>query len=175
MPIMHCNKPKRVLGLFQLINKFDDLPFTKNDENFVQAFAIFCGMGINNVRMYEKTVLTMAKQQVTLEVLRYNKNHISSNDNCCKYIYCMELLSNFYKLKSISFSYHATAPQDEALKLTRQKIPSAAALQLKSLAFDDFGLQNDETLQVRQFVLYGMSIQSFIINYIQVNVKNKQL
>ena len=70
MPIMHCNKPKRVLGLFQLINKFDDLPFTKNDENFVQAFAIFCGMGINNVRMYEKTVLTMAKQQVTLEVLR---------------------------------------------------------------------------------------------------------
>jgi hypothetical protein len=53
-----------------LVNKFDNLPFTKNDENFVEAFAIFCGMGIHNVHMYEKTVLAMAKQQVTLEVLR---------------------------------------------------------------------------------------------------------
>ena len=71
MPIMYSNKPNKVLGVFQLVNKFDDLPFTRNDENFVEAFAIFCGMGIHNVHMYEKTVLAMAKQQVTLEVLRY--------------------------------------------------------------------------------------------------------
>lgn len=70
MPIMYPNKPSKVLGVFQLVNKFDNLPFTKNDENFVEAFAIFCGMGIHNVHMYEKTVLAMAKQQVTLEVLR---------------------------------------------------------------------------------------------------------
>ena len=89
MPIMHCNKPKRVLGLFQLVNKFDGLPFTKNDENFVQAFAIFCGMGINNVRMYEKTCLVMAKQQVTLEVLRYKWNIIHV------YFYC-SLLHGLY-------------------------------------------------------------------------------
>lgn len=61
-----------VLGVFQLVNKFDDLAFTKNDENFVEAFAIFCGMGINNVRMYERAVVAMAKQQVTLEVLSYH-------------------------------------------------------------------------------------------------------
>ena len=70
MPIKYSGKHNRVLGVFQLVNKFDDLPFTKNDENFVEAFAIFCGMGIQNVRMYEKTVVAMAKQQVTLEVLR---------------------------------------------------------------------------------------------------------
>ena len=70
MPIMHCNKPNKVLGLFQLVNKFDELPFTKNDENFVEAFGIFCGMGLQNVRMYEKACIAMAKQQVTLEVLR---------------------------------------------------------------------------------------------------------
>lgn len=70
MPIMYANKPNKVLGVFQLVNKFDNLPFTRNDENFVEAFAIFCGMGIHNVHMYEKTVLAMAKQQVTLEVLR---------------------------------------------------------------------------------------------------------
>ena len=50
----------------------------------------------------------------------------------------------------ISFSYHATAALEEAQKLARQKIPSAAALQLHSFTFDDFGLENDEMLQVRK-------------------------
>ncbi len=48
-----------------------------------------------------------------------------------------------------TFSYHATAPLEEACKLARQKIPSAAALQLYSFTFDDFGLKDCETLQVR--------------------------
>ena len=61
MPVTHG--PSKVLGVFQLVNKFDGLKFTRNDENFVEAFAIFCGMGINNVRMYEKTVVAMVKQQ----------------------------------------------------------------------------------------------------------------
>ena len=47
-------------------------------------------------------------------------------------------------------SYHATAALEEAQKLARQKIPSAAALQLHSFTFDDFGLENDEMLQVRK-------------------------
>lgn len=46
--------------------------FTKNDENFVEAFAIFCGMGISNTHMYEKAIQAMAKQSVTLEVLSYH-------------------------------------------------------------------------------------------------------
>ena len=50
--------------VFTLFLQFDNLPFTSNDENFVEAFAIFCGMGINNVKMYETAVLAMAKQQV---------------------------------------------------------------------------------------------------------------
>lgn len=52
----------------QLVNKFDGLLFTKNDENFVEAFAIFCGMGIHNTHMYEKAITAMAKQSVTLDV-----------------------------------------------------------------------------------------------------------
>lgn len=46
--------------------------FTRNDENFVEAFAIFCGMGIHNTNMYEKAIVAMAKQSVTLEVLSYH-------------------------------------------------------------------------------------------------------
>lgn len=49
MPIK--NSSGQIIGVIQLINKFDDLPFTKNDENFVEAFAIFCGMGIHNTHM----------------------------------------------------------------------------------------------------------------------------
>lgn len=41
----------RVFLFMQLINKFDGLPFSTSDENFVEAFAIFCGMGIHNTRM----------------------------------------------------------------------------------------------------------------------------
>ncbi|XP_025268134.1 dual 3',5'-cyclic-AMP and -GMP phosphodiesterase 11 isoform X2 [Camponotus floridanus] len=66
------NSSCQIIGVIQLINKFDDLPFTKNDENFVEAFAIFCGMGIHNTHMYEKAVIAMAKQSVTLEVLSYH-------------------------------------------------------------------------------------------------------
>ncbi|XP_035703094.1 dual 3',5'-cyclic-AMP and -GMP phosphodiesterase 11 isoform X2 [Folsomia candida] len=70
MPIR--NSPGHIIGVIQLINKFDSLPFSTSDEMFLEAFAIFCGMGINNTRMYEKAVIAMAKQTVTLEVLSYH-------------------------------------------------------------------------------------------------------
>ncbi|KAJ8943684.1 hypothetical protein NQ318_015173, partial [Aromia moschata] len=70
MPIK--NSSGHIVGVIQLINKFNDLPFTKNDENFVEAFAIFCGMGIHNTHMYEKAIVAIAKQNVTLEVLSYH-------------------------------------------------------------------------------------------------------
>ncbi|XP_030383510.1 dual 3',5'-cyclic-AMP and -GMP phosphodiesterase 11 isoform X2 [Scaptodrosophila lebanonensis] len=66
------NSLGQIIGVIQLINKFNDLDFTKNDENFVEAFAIFCGMGIHNTHMYEKAIVAMAKQSVTLEVLSYH-------------------------------------------------------------------------------------------------------
>lgn len=66
------NSLGQIIGVIQLVNKFDNLVFTKNDENFVEAFAIFCGMGIHNTHMYEKAIVAMAKQSVTLEVLSYH-------------------------------------------------------------------------------------------------------
>lgn len=68
MPIKYSSSPGRVLGVFQLVNKLHDLPFTSNDENFLEAFAIFCGMGISNVRMYETACVAMAKQQVAKQI-----------------------------------------------------------------------------------------------------------
>lgn len=54
------------------MHEYQQQTFTKNDENFVEAFAIFCGMGIQNTNMYERAIVAMAKQSVTLEVLSYH-------------------------------------------------------------------------------------------------------
>ncbi|KAK9719936.1 GAF domain [Popillia japonica] len=114
------NSTGQIIGVIQLINKFDDLPFTKNDENFVEAFAIFCGMGIHNTHMYERAVVAIAKQSVTLEVL----------------------------------SYHATASLEDAQRLRKMRVPSAAHFQLHHFSFDDINMDDDETLTacIRMFL-----------------------
>ncbi|XP_061664773.1 cGMP-specific 3',5'-cyclic phosphodiesterase isoform X2 [Syngnathoides biaculeatus] len=75
-PIKNGKKDK-VIGCCQLVNKMDDAsgatkPFNRNDEQFLEAFAIFCGLAIQNTQMYETVERAMAKQQVTLEVLSYH-------------------------------------------------------------------------------------------------------
>lgn len=38
----------------------------------IEAFAIFCGLGIHNTQMYENACKLMAKQKVALECLSYH-------------------------------------------------------------------------------------------------------
>ncbi|XP_068164060.1 cGMP-specific 3',5'-cyclic phosphodiesterase isoform X2 [Antennarius striatus] len=75
-PIRNGKKDK-VIGVCQLVNKKDETSgsvktFNRNDEQFLEAFAIFCGLGIQNTQMYETVERVMAKQEVTLEVLSYH-------------------------------------------------------------------------------------------------------
>lgn len=70
MPIR--NSSGQIIGVIQLVNKVDSTRFSTSDEMFLEAFAIFCGMGIHNTRMYEKAMMAIAKQTVTLEVLSYH-------------------------------------------------------------------------------------------------------
>ncbi|KAM9424109.1 cGMP-specific 3',5'-cyclic phosphodiesterase [Pholidichthys leucotaenia] len=75
-PIRNGKKDK-VIGVCQLVNKMDEpsgsiKSFNRNDEQFLEAFAIFCGLGIQNTQMYEAVERSMAKQEVTLEVLSYH-------------------------------------------------------------------------------------------------------
>ncbi|XP_070395651.1 dual 3',5'-cyclic-AMP and -GMP phosphodiesterase 11 isoform X2 [Dermacentor albipictus] len=111
IPIYNANR--LVLGVAQLINKLNGEPFNKNDEQLLEAFAIFCGLGIQNTQMYEKVVKAMAKQRVTLEVL----------------------------------SYHASAPLEEALKLSECVLPSMQSLRLQDYKFNDFSLDDDGMLK----------------------------
>ena len=59
----------------------------------LQAFAIFCGLGIHNCQMYEEACKLMAKQSVALEVLSYHasapqeetdKLKVSMHNTLCK-------------------------------------------------------------------------------------------
>nr|XP_057934166.1 cGMP-specific 3',5'-cyclic phosphodiesterase isoform X1 [Doryrhamphus excisus] len=75
-PIKNGKKDK-VIGVCQLVNKADEASgsiktFNRNDEQFLEAFAVFCGLAIQNTQMYETVERAMAQQQVTLEVLSYH-------------------------------------------------------------------------------------------------------
>ncbi|KAK1890537.1 cGMP-specific 3'5'-cyclic phosphodiesterase [Dissostichus eleginoides] len=57
------------VGVCQLVNKMDEASgsvkaFNRNDEQFLEAFAIFCGLGIQNTQMYDTVERARAKQQV---------------------------------------------------------------------------------------------------------------
>ncbi|XP_071545340.1 cGMP-specific 3',5'-cyclic phosphodiesterase isoform X2 [Panulirus ornatus] len=66
------NSSRRILGVAQMINKESGLHFTDHDINTFEAFAIFCGLGIQNTQVYEKACRLMARQQVALECLSYH-------------------------------------------------------------------------------------------------------
>uniref|UniRef100_A0A1A9WNF2 Phosphodiesterase n=1 Tax=Glossina brevipalpis TaxID=37001 RepID=A0A1A9WNF2_9MUSC len=76
MPIV--NAQKTVIGVAQLINKGNGMPFTDSDASIFEAFAIFCGLGIHNTQMYENACKLMAKQKVALECLSY---HATASQN----------------------------------------------------------------------------------------------
>lgn len=72
-------------GLCQLVNKMDEASgsvkaFNRNDEQFLEAFAVFCGLGIQNTQMYETVERAMAKQEVTLEVSYTHTHILDSNE-----------------------------------------------------------------------------------------------
>lgn len=133
------NSLGQIIGVIQLINKFDDLHFTKNDENFVEAFAIFCGMGIHNTHMYEKAIVAMAKQSVTLEVLSYHSS--ASTDDAVRLRVSFLLFFN-YKL-FINFIL---------ILLKELKIPSSAYFMLHDFKFDDIHMEDDDTLKVNLMI-----------------------
>ena len=50
------NSSGQIKGIIQLVTKFEDLPFTKKDENIVEAIAIFFDMGLRSAHIYQNAV-----------------------------------------------------------------------------------------------------------------------
>ncbi|XP_053408413.1 dual 3',5'-cyclic-AMP and -GMP phosphodiesterase 11A-like isoform X3 [Mercenaria mercenaria] len=66
------NRYGQIIGVAEIINRIDGLPFDDHDEQLFEAFTIFCGLGINNAQLYEEVAISAAKQTVALEVLSYH-------------------------------------------------------------------------------------------------------
>ncbi|XP_023335446.1 cGMP-specific 3',5'-cyclic phosphodiesterase, partial [Eurytemora carolleeae] len=73
------NGQRTVIGVAQLINKLNGKQFDDTDISMFEAFAIFCGIGIHNTKMYESAYKLMAKQKVALDCLSYHAT--ASNDD----------------------------------------------------------------------------------------------
>ncbi|KFM65357.1 cGMP-specific 3',5'-cyclic phosphodiesterase, partial [Stegodyphus mimosarum] len=93
---------KKVIGVAQLVNKLKGQVFTECDISTLEAFSIFCGLGIYNTQMYENASKLMAKQKVALEVLSY---HASSSLEEAKKLMQISIPSaEKFKLCSFQFS-----------------------------------------------------------------------
>ncbi|RXM98928.1 cGMP-specific 3',5'-cyclic phosphodiesterase [Acipenser ruthenus] len=141
-------------GVCQLVNKMDDVTgkikaFNRNDEQFLEAFAIFCGLGIQNTQMYETLDRAMAKQVVTLEVLSY---HASASEEDTRELQVL--------------SYHASASEEDTRELQAAKVPSAQSLKLIDFSFSDFELSDMETTlaTIRMFMDLNL-VQNFQMKY----------
>uniref|UniRef100_A0A8C4R9Z5 3',5'-cyclic-GMP phosphodiesterase n=1 Tax=Eptatretus burgeri TaxID=7764 RepID=A0A8C4R9Z5_EPTBU len=110
-----CNRKKdTVIGVCQLVNKLEEgtnevVAFNQNDEQFVVAFALFCGMAIHNTRMFEMVSKAVAKQAVTLEVLSY---HMMAREEEIKPLQILPVPS-METLDLLSFDFNGFEMQDE--------------------------------------------------------------
>merc|ERR1719430_1391046 len=60
-----------IIGVVSLINKKSGC-FSTNDETFVEAFGVFCGISLANVSNYEQAKQAEARSQVALDIMAYH-------------------------------------------------------------------------------------------------------
>lgn len=53
-----------------MINKLNDSAFTPNDEKVFSAYLQFCGIGLRNAQLYERSQLEVKRNQVLLDLAR---------------------------------------------------------------------------------------------------------
>jgi len=99
MPIKDSDNT--IVGVVSLINKKTGV-FTANDESFVEAFGIFCGIALANVYNYELVKTAEARKQVALDIMTY---HASSTNEEAKFLSRLFIPSALsLQLQSFSFT-----------------------------------------------------------------------
>eukprot|EP00730_Choanoeca_flexa_P007704 TRINITY_DN12378_c0_g1_i13.p1 TRINITY_DN12378_c0_g1~~TRINITY_DN12378_c0_g1_i13.p1 ORF type:complete len:833 (+),score=184.71 TRINITY_DN12378_c0_g1_i13:2084-4582(+) len=88
MPIH--NKNAEIVGVAQLVNKTAGC-FNQDDQRLSEAFAVFCGLGIQAVQLYEETQKAAYRNKVALEVLSY---HARASEDDTKELMAKEIPSD---------------------------------------------------------------------------------
>jgi len=100
MPIVDSDQ--QIVGVVSLINKKNSSCFTANDESFVEAFGIFCGISLANVSNLEVVKAAEARSQVALDIMTY---HASSSEEEAAELACQLIPSALsFQLQSFSFT-----------------------------------------------------------------------
>lgn len=58
------------IRFLQVINKQNDCAFTANDEQVFASYLQFCGIGLRNAQLYERSQLEVKRNQVLLDLAR---------------------------------------------------------------------------------------------------------
>lgn len=60
-----------LIGVVQMVNKRSG-PFTKDDEDSFETFAVYCGLALHHAKLFDKIRRSEQKYRVALEVLSYH-------------------------------------------------------------------------------------------------------
>lgn len=104
-------------------------------------------MGIHNTNMYEKAIVAMAKQSVTLEVLSYHAS--ASMDDAGR----LRVSDRTHPINQCSVRILKSNSDFFILFQQTLKIPSSAYFHLHDFKFDDIHMEDDDTLKVWCFSL----------------------
>eukprot|EP01137_Pigoraptor_chileana_P024951 Opistho-2@93757 len=114
MPILKGNT---CVGVAQLVNKFDDQSFDDSDNQVLQAFAIYCGIAINNAQLYEQSLKAQARTKIALELISY---HTKVDDAIVKHLVSARVPSaKELGIDSFSFSPRGLTEEERCLVVLR--------------------------------------------------------
>ena len=96
---IYCKE--NLIAVVEFIDKIDGFPFNNYDLEAFELLAVFYGLGISNVRYYEKSMSEFYQNEVSLEILTY---HIFPTDEEVQRV-CASVIPNAGVLMLESFNF----------------------------------------------------------------------
>jgi len=126
MPIY--NSDKKIIGVAQLINKINGV-FTTKDQQLFDAFAVFCGLSLSAVAMYEDIRRADAKNHVTMDVLCF---HALAKEEEAKWMTSASVpTANKFGLLSMDMDVKSLSEDESAVACLRMFADCGFILQFK--------------------------------------------
>eukprot|EP00741_Cyanophora_paradoxa_P016335 tig00020911_g15771.t1 len=73
------NNARAIVGVLQVINKHGNGVFDNDDMELLRTFSVFCGIALQNARLYDQAVHAQRRSQVLLEVAKGFSTELASS------------------------------------------------------------------------------------------------
>uniref|UniRef100_A0A1I7U6X5 Phosphodiesterase n=1 Tax=Caenorhabditis tropicalis TaxID=1561998 RepID=A0A1I7U6X5_9PELO len=123
-----------IIGVVQMVNKKNG-PFTRQDEDEFEIFAVYCGLALHHAKLYDKIRRSEQKYRVALEVLAYHSVCNSDEVNKLKKI---EINNRIVELETIDFN---------GMRLSELEKPLYAVYMFKTLFSDYLQFETDDLIR----------------------------